>query len=69
MKWIQTVLVTGTAGSSGSHVVDELIRRSSSVVALDDLSGGFRAQLLVAIALCALSYLALIKPVRQRGVL
>jgi len=36
------VLVTGAAGFIGSHVVDELIRRGSRVVALDDLSGGFR---------------------------
>ncbi|MEX2115419.1 MAG: NAD-dependent epimerase/dehydratase family protein [Bacteroidota bacterium] len=37
-----TSLVTGGAGFIGSHVIDELVRRGHSVVALDDLSGGFR---------------------------
>lgn len=36
------VLVTGAAGFIGSHVVDELISRGFVVVAMDDLSGGFR---------------------------
>ena len=35
-------LVTGGAGFIGSHVVNELIRSGHTVVALDDLSGGFR---------------------------
>lgn len=35
-------LVTGAAGFLGSHVAEELLRRGHEVVALDDLSGGFR---------------------------
>ena len=38
----QTILVTGAAGFIGSHVVDELVARGHEVVAMDDLSGGFR---------------------------
>lgn len=37
-----TVLVTGAAGFIGSHLVDELLRRDFQVVAMDDLSGGYR---------------------------
>lgn len=36
------ILVTGGAGFMGSHVVDELISLGHTVVALDDLSGGFK---------------------------
>ena len=35
-------LVTGGAGFIGSHVVDSLIEMGHEVVALDDLSGGFK---------------------------
>lgn len=35
------VLVTGAAGFIGSHVCDHLVNAGYSVVALDDLSGGF----------------------------
>ena len=42
----KTSLVTGGAGFMGAHVVDELLRRGNTdVVALDDLSGGFRENL------------------------
>jgi UDP-glucose 4-epimerase len=37
------VLVTGGAGFIGSHVADALIARGHDVVVLDDLSGGFEA--------------------------
>ncbi len=37
-----TSLVTGGAGFIGSHVIDELLAMGHRVVALDDLSGGFR---------------------------
>ncbi len=38
----KNVLVTGAAGFIGSFVVDELIAMGLDVVALDNLSGGFR---------------------------
>lgn len=36
------VLVTGAAGFIGSHLVDELIKLGFDVIAMDDLSGGYR---------------------------
>lgn len=36
------VLITGAAGFIGSHVTSELLAAGHRVVALDDLSGGFR---------------------------
>ena len=36
-------LVTGGAGFIGAHVTDHLIRAGHTVVVLDDLSGGFQA--------------------------
>ncbi len=36
------VLVTGAAGFIGSHVCDHLIKGGYDVVAMDDLSGGFK---------------------------
>lgn len=36
-------LVTGAAGFIGSHVADHLVKKGHTVVALDDLSGGFEA--------------------------
>jgi UDP-glucose 4-epimerase len=40
---METILVTGGAGFIGSHVAEELVRMGQAVLVLDDLSGGFRA--------------------------
>ena len=40
---MSNVLVTGGAGFIGSHVAEALIRRGHAVTILDDLSGGFEA--------------------------
>ncbi|PIP31928.1 UDP-glucose 4-epimerase [bacterium (Candidatus Gribaldobacteria) CG23_combo_of_CG06-09_8_20_14_all_37_87_8] len=37
-----TVLVTGAAGFIGSHLVDELVVLNHQVIAVDDLSGGYK---------------------------
>ncbi len=36
------ILVTGGAGFIGSHIVNDLVGMGENVIALDDLSGGFR---------------------------
>jgi UDP-glucose 4-epimerase len=41
-KTMNNVLVTGGAGFIGSHVAEELVNRNYRVTVLDDLSGGFR---------------------------
>lgn len=42
---MRKALVTGGAGFIGSHVAEELVRRGDDVVVLDDLSGGFKDNL------------------------
>jgi UDP-glucose 4-epimerase len=44
------ILVTGGAGFIGSHVADALVARQHEVTVLDDLSGGFRANVPAAAA-------------------
>lgn len=43
---MSNVLVTGGAGFIGSHVTEELVVRGHTVTVLDDLSGGFRDNLM-----------------------
>lgn len=43
---MKPILVTGAAGYIGSHVVRQLVERGESVIALDNLSSGFREALL-----------------------
>jgi UDP-glucose 4-epimerase len=42
---MKNVLVTGAAGFMGAHLVRELQKKNFNVVALDDLSGGFKDNL------------------------
>jgi len=39
---VSTVLLTGGAGFIGSHVAEELVKQSHHILVLDDLSGGFK---------------------------
>lgn len=39
---MSNILVTGGAGFIGSHIAEELVLRKHNVVVLDDLSGGFK---------------------------
>ena len=56
-------VVTGGAGFIGSHLVEELVRRGSSVVVVDDLSSG-RAENLAAVA-SHLKHLLLVRDLRR----
>jgi len=49
---MSNVLVTGGAGFIGSHVSEELARRGHHVTVLDDLSGGFRDNLVDGVDFC-----------------
>lgn len=42
---MKTSLVTGGAGFIGAHVVNELVNMQHEVIVLDDLSGGFEANI------------------------
>jgi UDP-glucose 4-epimerase len=45
-----TILVTGGAGYIGSHMVHALVESGESVVALDNLSTGFRCAIVWSLA-------------------
>jgi UDP-glucose 4-epimerase len=49
---MSNVLVTGGAGFIGSHVSEELVHRGHRVTVLDDLSGGFRDNLVDGVNFC-----------------
>ena len=40
---MEKCLVTGGAGFIGSHVAEELTKKGHQVIVLDDLSGGFKS--------------------------
>ena len=46
------ILVTGAAGFIGSHVAEALVQQGHEVIALDDLSGGFRSNVPVGAKFC-----------------
>ena len=39
---MKNALVTGAAGFIGSHLIRELSKYSINIIALDDLSGGYK---------------------------
>src|SRR5688500_3414130 len=63
------VLVTGCAGFIGSHIVDGLLERGDTVLAIDDLSTGSRRNLNEAVELRELDIAtpAFVEAVREFG--